>query len=89
MANLSLRGLDPTVLNALKARAQQDSASVNGLVVRLLGEAMGAGQPARGRVEHHDLDDLAGTWSAQDEREFQQASQAFAEVDPDLWKAGQ
>lgn len=85
MANLSLRGLDPTVLNALKARALHDSASVNGLVVRLLGEAVGASLPTK--VEYHDLDDLAGTWSAQDERDFQQATQAFAEVDPDLWNS--
>lgn len=89
MANLSLRGLDPTVLNALKARAKHDSASVNGLVVRLLGEAVGASLPTRAMVEHHDLDDLAGTWSAQDERDFQRATKAFAEVDPDLWSTSQ
>lgn len=85
MANLSLRGLDPAVLNALKIRAQQDSASVNGLVVRLLGEAVGNRQPSKSTVEHHDLDDLAGTWNAQDELEFQRVTQVFAEVDPELW----
>ncbi len=86
MANLSVRGLDDAVLTALKAQAQHDSASVNGLVLRLLGEAVGARLPAM--VEHHDLDDLAGTWSAQDEMDFQRAIQTFAEVDPDLWGGG-
>lgn len=85
MSNLSIRGLDPAVMAALKTRAQQDSASVNGLVVRLLGEAVGGGPAAKSAAVHHDLDALAGTWSEQDEQEFRQATQAFAEVDPELW----
>ncbi len=89
MANLSVRGLDDAVLTALKARARHDSASVNGLVVRLLGEAVGAVPTSRATVEHHDLDYLAGTWNLQDELKFRQATQAFGEVDPDLWKTGQ
>lgn len=86
MANLSVRGLDDAVMAALKSRASQDSASVNGLVLRLLREAVGATQPGQAQIEHHDLDDLAGTWSAADERDFQQATQAFSEVDPELWR---
>lgn len=86
MANLSVRGLDDALLNALKARALHDSASVNGLVLRLLREAVGEAVPGKAKIEHHDLDALAGTWSAADEKDFQQATQAFAEVDPKLWR---
>ena len=32
------------------------------------------------------LDALAGTWSAEDLAEFRQATSAFEEVDPSLWK---
>lgn len=87
MANLSVRGLDDAVLNALKARANQDSASVNGLVLRLLREAVGDTLPGKAMIEHHDLDDLAGTWNAADEADFRRATQAFSEVDPELWRS--
>lgn len=86
MANLSVRGLDETVLAELKRRAGQDSASVNSLVVRLLNEATLGCKPSRAASEYHDLDPLAGTWSAEDQRHFEAATQVFAEVDADLWK---
>jgi hypothetical protein len=37
-------------------------------------------------VEHDDLDRLAGTWSAQEAREFEDATVKFAQVDEDLWR---
>ena len=88
MANLSVRGLDETVLSNLKLRAGKDAVSVNSLVVRLLSEATLGGKAGRSVVEFHDLDDLAGTWSSRDQREFDRATKAFGEVDADLWKAG-
>lgn len=85
MHNLSIRGLDDQALAALKARAQQDKASLNSTVLRLIDEGLG-GSGGRQRRRHSDLDALAGTWSAEDLAEFRQATSAFEEVDPSLWK---
>lgn len=85
MHNLSIRGLDEQALTALKARAQQDKASLNATVLRLIDEGLG-GAGGRQRRRHSDLDALAGTWSAEDLAEFQQMTVAFDEVDPGLWK---
>ncbi|CAA9266063.1 MAG: hypothetical protein AVDCRST_MAG93-2414 [uncultured Chloroflexia bacterium] len=34
----------------------------------------------------HDLDNLAGTWSADEASEFRQATAQFDEIDPTLWQ---
>ena len=36
--------------------------------------------------EYHDLDDLAGTWSKEDEEEFDRVQTGLAEIDEELWK---
>ncbi len=86
MAQLSIRGLDDCALAALKQRAAADNASVNAVVLKLLDEALG--RTARSQVpqRHHDLDGLAGRWSVQEAQAFEQATAAFGEVDPALWK---
>jgi signal recognition particle GTPase len=40
----------------------------------------------KARQTYDDLDALAGTWSAQQARQFEQAMSPFSEVDPALWK---
>jgi hypothetical protein len=35
---------------------------------------------------YHDLDDLAGTWEAEDETEFLTNTKQFNEIDKNLWK---
>ena len=89
MTILSVRGLDEEVLKALKSRSQDEDTSVNAVVVRLLREGVGVAPGKRKAVVHHDLDELAGTWSEDDAAAFAQATQAFAEIDPALWNAPQ
>lgn len=89
MTILSVRGLDEEVLKALKTRSLDEESSVNAVVVKLLREGVGVAPGKRKTVVHHDLDELAGTWSEADAAAFAQATQAFAEIDPALWKAPQ
>jgi hypothetical protein len=35
--------------------------------------------------EYHDLDDLAGTWTEEDEAEFLQNTSHFNQIDAKLW----
>lgn len=86
MANLSVRGLDERSLAALKRRAEQEKASVNTLVVRLIEQGLGIGRARSAPRRHDDLDALAGTWAQRDADEFARSTAPFAEIDPRLWK---
>ena len=84
MASMSIRGLDDQVLARLKLQAEQESCSLNSLVLRLLQGTGTASQLAALR-KFDDLDALAGTWSDQEAEAFERNTAAFAEVDAALW----
>lgn len=86
MSNLSVRGLEPETLSVLKARARQEGASVNALVLRLIEQALGRVSARPVRHRYHDLDALAGIWSAEEAAVFEDNSADFRKADADLWK---
>ena len=83
MASMSIRGLNDKALFELRRRAEREGSSLNSLVVRLL---QGEDTQTRRRPVFDDLDALAGTWSAQDQRAFERQTAPFSEVDAALWK---
>lgn len=85
MKAMTLRGIDAPLERALRERADGASASVNATILAILRESTGLAQPARRRA-HHDLDHLAGTWSADDVREFGATVAPLAQIDEELWK---
>ncbi len=80
MANLSLRGLDGATLARIRSSARRLKVSVNRLIVDTLRLHYAPGPRPRDQI-----DELAGTWSAQEAREFASAIKPFSEVDPTLW----
>lgn len=86
MAHLSIRGLDDEAMAELKRRAANDSASVNAVVLQLIDQGLGRAPAKPGPKRHDDLDALAGSWTADDGQAFDQATTAFGEIDPTLWK---
>jgi hypothetical protein len=82
MANLSLRGLDSATLARIRSSARRLKVSVNRLIVETLRRHYAPGPRPRDQI-----DELAGTWSAQEAREFKEAIKPFSEVDPALWAA--
>lgn len=84
MASMSIRGLDDQVLARLKLQAEQESCSLNSLVLRLL-QGTGTAFQLAALKKFDDLDALAGTWSDQDAEAFERNTAAFAEVDATLW----
>jgi hypothetical protein len=86
MASLSIRGLDPANLSALKTLASQENGSVNTLVLRLLDLGLGKTQAKPAQRRFDDLDALAGRWSADDAAAFAVATAGFDSIEPDLWK---
>lgn len=85
MASLNIRGLDDETAAALREAARTRGVSINRHALELL--RRGLGLVPRHRAErHHDLDPLAGTWTAEEAEELAQALAAFEQVDEDLWR---
>lgn len=85
MANISVRGVEEGALRRLKQAARRRGVSLNRLIAEMLNTQAGGNSTAPA-VEHIDLDQLAGTWSERDVREFRQATAGFEQVDEDLWR---
>jgi hypothetical protein len=86
MPNLSIRGLDPSALVALKSVANQEGASVNTMVLRLINRGLGKGPDKSVRRRYDDLDALVGIWSVAEAAEFESVTDGFNNTDPEQWK---
>lgn len=72
----------------IEALAREEGASLAQTVIRLLLRATGLRSPrgTKGSGErHHELDALAGTWSAEESEEFERALAEQRRIDPDVW----
>lgn len=86
MHNLSVRGIEEASLRRLKQMAKRRGVSLNRLIADLL-NTEGGNAPTRARsTAHDDLDQLAGTWSKRDAREFERAVASFEQIDEELWR---
>jgi len=86
MANISLRGIDDETASRLKEEAKRRRVSVNALILNLIKHGVEAGSRMRRRRVYHDLDALAGTWTAKETSEFLKAIADFEQVAPELWR---
>lgn len=84
MKAVTLRNIPPQVKKAIERRAREKKTSVNKAVIEMLEEC--AGGPAKHDEVYHDLDRLAGTWSSEEARAFEQALNQQREIDAELWK---
>ncbi len=85
MTQLTVRGIDKDLHKEIKLNAKQRGLSVNKYVVELLREATGQFEPTSEIVVYHDLDHLAGTWSAEEADAFEQLLLEQRQVDEELW----
>ena len=88
MTQLTVRGVDAKLHNALKETAQERGVSVNRVVLDALRKAAGV-EPAGGQSQqqYHDLDYLAGTWTAAEYDEFMAALTDHRSIDDELWQS--
>lgn len=82
---MTLRGVDDSLMQILKEMAKTQGISLNALAVRLIREASGFDKRKR-TTTYHDLDNLAGTWTVEDEQQFYAVTKDFEAIDTDLWK---
>jgi hypothetical protein len=84
MTAITLRNIPRKLQEVIRRRADTEGASLNKTVIRMLEEAAG-GRATTGRELHHDLDHLAGTWSAEEAAIFEAALGEQRKIDPEPW----
>ena len=84
MRAITLRNIPAAIQKAIQKKAAQKQISVNKAVLELLEERVGILE-GRKRTLHHDLDDLAGTWSAREAKAFEKRIESPRRIDPSLW----
>lgn len=84
MSSLVLTHLPAELEAALRAEQSRSGRSLEQVAVDLLQTALGLKRAAQGHS--NGLRELAGRWSAEDKRQFDEAVAPFAKIDVDLWR---
>ena len=84
MKTMTIRNVPDELAAALENEKRRRSLSLNRTVLALMGEALGV--PDRRRARSNGLRRLAGSWSEEEFRRFEEAVAPFGEIDRELWK---
>jgi hypothetical protein len=82
---LTIRSLSSSLRAALDREARRRGQSLNKTVRALLAERLGLADSSP-KIEHDDLDELAGTWSKSESTRFDAELHAQRQVDAKLWR---
>lgn len=85
MKTITIRGIDADLDRVIKAQAQQNKLSVNQWILQALKKMTGRGKETV-FMKHHDLDSLAGGWTKEETKAFYKNTQAFEQIDKEVWK---
>ncbi len=85
MKAITLRNFPPDLGRRLERKAKEQGSSMNKTVIRILEAALGTSRKGNAKL-HHDLDHLAGSWSEDEAREFDEDLAAQRKIDPELWR---
>ena len=83
MKTMTIRNVSTELAAALEAEKRRRGLSLNRTVLSLMQEALGI---SSGGSRSNGLRRLAGSWSEDEFRNFEQAVAPFAEIDEDLWR---
>ena len=86
MKAITVRNIDEGLAAQLKKESRRRGRSINSLILDSIRASFSPQLPAGAPITFHDLDELAGTWTKTDEREFARATAAFEDIDPELWR---
>lgn len=82
MIHMTIRGVPEEVEAALRKEQARRGTSLNRTVLDLLAEALGiAPEPY-----DNGLGRLAGTWTEEQLREFEEATGCFEQIDAEIWR---
>ena len=83
MKTMTIRNVSPDLAEALEEEKSRRGLSLNRTVLALMQEALGVSEEAE---RSNGLRRLAGTWTADEFREFEEAVRPFREIDEELWR---
>ncbi len=83
MQHLTIRNVPPELAKALEEEKKRRGLSLNQTVVQLLSQATGVASHGK---HPNGLAALAGTWSAAEFQNFEEAIAMTEEIDPELWR---
>lgn len=86
MKTVTIRGLDPDLLENLKRTAAKQEKSLNQFALDILRQSMGRGKEMKYTREYDDLDHLFGRWNADEFKKIQGAIDRARQVDEELWQ---
>jgi hypothetical protein len=84
-SQLTVRGLDPRLQQAIRELARRERISLNKAALRLLEKGAGVERPADTDRIGDALDPWIGTWTATEAEAFLESIASCEQVDPELW----
>jgi len=86
LKTMTIRGLEPVLIDKMKEFAKQQNQSLNQFVVETLMLHMGMKKEKKFTAEYHDLDHLFGIWSEKDFKRIQGRIDSDRKIDKELWR---
>lgn len=83
MKTMTIRNVSADLAAALEEEKSRRGLSLNRTVLALMQEALGVSDEAE---RSNGLRRLAGTWTEDEFREFEEAVRPFREIDEELWR---
>lgn len=82
---INLQDIDESLAEQLQEEAKRRNMGLDAFVLHLIYYGLTALHRHDRLVTYHDLDDLAGTWTVEDEDSFKTVIADFETVDESLW----
>ena len=82
---LTITQLDASATEWIEQEAQRTGMPIEAVARHLIYRGLEVERQQPRQQRYHDLDALAGTWSAEDADEFRRAISDFELIDPTLW----
>ena len=82
MNTMTVRNVSPEMASALDEEKRRRGLSLNRTVLALIEESL----ELSGNIRSNGLHRLAGTWSGEEFRQFEDAVACLAEVDAEIWR---
>jgi hypothetical protein len=78
---------DDTVFQKLEAIAREQRVSVEDIARKLLSKFTSGNRPEKAKRDKNEvIDEMAGSWTAQEAAEFERNTAPFREIDQALWQ---
>ncbi len=86
MKAITIRGIEPSVMEKLKQQAKKNGKSINQFMIDLVKQNLGLDKRKQFTLVHDDLDHLFGKWSQKEFERIQGKIDDERKIDKELWK---